>query len=228
MTAALQPHTQPPSPLVIPLAPASLSLPICTTWDGQPEQAPHLQGEVRLAATSEGLLLRMSLPHQEQPRIPDAPPGVRVGELWTYDVVECFLSGPDGYTEVELGAGGHFLVLTFSAPRVRADECLDFLPVLHFERLQRAAFPSEPNRDSLPSEGTSPEPTLPRWCSQLLLPWKYVPEPLRGGNAYVIVRDRYLCFQPLPGPKPDFHQPSRFPQLILSPEAQELRRAACL
>ena len=49
--------------------------------------------------------------------MPDAPRGARVANLWEYDVVECFLVGPDGrYLELELGAGGHFLALLFDAP----------------------------------------------------------------------------------------------------------------
>lgn len=203
-------HDSTAQPLFIPAAPEVLRLPIHTHWNGAPEHNPRLQGEVLLSASPEGLLLTMRLPHQEQPQIPAAPVGERVADLWTFDVVECFLAGPDGYTEIELGAGGHFLILTFSAPRVCADACERLQPSLQFEpHLEHPAHPH-----------------LPRWSTRLCLPWKYVPQPLTRGNAYVIVREHYLCFEPLPGPKPDFHQPQRFPTVMLSPEAERLRSLA--
>ena len=65
---------------------------------------------------------------------PPQPPHTRVADLYEYDVVECFLVGEGGrYLEVELGAGGHFLVLSFDAPRVLADAHEDLDPVLRFE-----------------------------------------------------------------------------------------------
>lgn len=203
-------HHSTAQPLFIPAAPEVLRLPIHTHWNGAPEQNPRLHGDVILSACPEGLLLTMSLPHQEQPRIPAAAVGTRVADLWTYDVVECFLSGPDGYTEIELGAGGHFLVLCFSAPRVRADACEHLQPSLQFE----------PHLDD------PAPPHLPRWSTRMCLPWKWLPQPITSGNAYVIVREQYLCFEPLPGPKPDFHQPLRFPPIMLTPEAERLRSLA--
>jgi hypothetical protein len=62
------------------------------------------------------------------------------------------------------------------------------------------------------------EPCLegkPAWRSSILIPWSMVPMRVQGVNAYVISRHHYLCYHPLSGPKPDFHQPERFPYACL-------------
>jgi len=175
--------------LVIPRAPGRLALPIERYWDGAPCPHAHLHGQVELAARGDGLLLSASLPHQPEPRIPAAPRGARVADLWEYDVVECFVAGAGGrYLEVELGAGGHFLVLSFSAPRVRSDahEALR-LPV---------DFASD-------ARG---------WRASVLLERPLVPPGLCALNAFVIAGGAHLAYGSLPGPAPDFHQPARFPR----------------
>ena len=66
------------------------------------------------------------------------------------------------------------------------------------------------------------EPCLegkPAWRSSILIPWSMVPVHMQGVNAYVISRNHYLCYHPLPGPKPDFHQPERFPSVRLEGRA---------
>jgi hypothetical protein len=174
--------------LVIPRLPGRLALPIERTWDGSPCPHAHLRGLVELAAREEGLEVRARLPHQPAPRIPASPRGARVADLWQYDVVECFLAGADGrYLEVELGAGGHFLVLTFSAPRVLADA--------H----EALALPVDFARDAH------------AWRSRVVLAGWLVPRPLEALNAFVSAGGAHLAYAPLPGPAPDFHQPARFP-----------------
>jgi hypothetical protein len=175
--------------VVIPRAPQRLVLPIERYWDGARCGLPHLHGRVELAARDDGIELVASLPHQPEPRIPNAPPGARVPNLWEYDVVECFLVGAGGrYLEVELGAGGHFLVLSFSAPRVRSDA--------HEHLELDVDFTSD-------ARG---------WKSRALLDWSLVPTPVEALNAYVIARGVHLAYEPLPGAGPDFHVPVRFPR----------------
>jgi hypothetical protein len=175
--------------LVVPRAPERLVLPIERYWDGAPCHLPHLHGRVELSARDEGIELVASLPHQPEPRIPAAPPGARVPDLWEYDVVECFLAGAGGrYLEVELGAGGHFLVLSFSAPRVRSDA---------HEHLE------------LPVDFASDDH---RWRARTLLDWSLVPTPIDALNAFAVARGAHLAYAPLPGPAPDFHAPARFPR----------------
>ena len=161
-------------------------------WDGARCPHSHLYGKVELAASEDGLEIGARLPHQPTARIPDAPPGTRVANLWEYDVVECFLVGAGGrYLEVELGAGGHFLVLSFSAPRVRSDAHETLSPLLHFSR------------------GAS------HWRATLWLAWALVPPGLEALNAFVIAGGAHLAYAPLPGSALDFHQPARFPRAAL-------------
>lgn len=178
--------------------PTTLSLPIRTYWDGTPCADPRLHGLVTIGREALGVRLTASRPHQAVPRVPLAPPGTRVANLWEYDVVECFLAGPSGYLEVELGAGGHFLALSFSAPRVCRHTYTTWQPRLTFDPESAA--------------GTA-------WCATLLVPWTMLPDPVVGINAYVISGTNYLCYHPLPGIRPDFHQPARFPPLHLSRSA---------
>jgi hypothetical protein len=175
--------------LLIPRAPERLVLPVERYWDGAPCPLPHLHGRVELAARDDGIELVASLPHQPEPQIPDAPRGARVANLWEYDVVECFLVGAAGrYLEVELGAGGHFLVLSFSAPRVRSDA---------HEHLELPVDFSSDSRG---------------WRARVLLDWSLVPAPIEALDAFVIARGVHLAYAPLPGPGPNFHVPARFPR----------------
>src|SRR5438128_4455734 len=184
--------------MLIPHAPDGLVLPIVTYWDGTPCANTRLHGVVTLDAEDEGLCLTASLPHQECPCVPATPPRTRVANLWEYDVVECFVVGAEGYLEVELGAGGHFLVLDFAAPRVCSNPYEALTPQMAFE----------PSR----APGAA-------WRSSILIPWGMVPVGVKGVNAYVISREQYLCYHPLPGPRPDFHQPERFPAVRLAGRA---------
>jgi hypothetical protein len=180
------------APLVIPRAPATLRIAIERHWNGAPARDPRLRGELRLAARRSGLAVEAALPHQEPARIPAAPAGSRVANLWEYDVVECFLVGADGgYLEVELGAGGHFLVLGFSAPRRLADAHEDLAPALAFARSERG------------------------WRSTLVLPWTLVPRQLVALGAFAIAGGAFLAAHPLPGAAPDFHQPGAYPRARL-------------
>jgi hypothetical protein len=182
------------SPLIIPRSPERLRLEVRTRWDGSPCEDPALHGRVELSAANDGLVMTMSLPHRPSARIPSAPAGTRVGDLWTWDVVECFVAGAKGYLEVEIGAGGHFLVLDFTAPRVRREAYEDFAPSQVYE----------------PDGGEG------RWRASITIPWEMVPEEVRAVNAFVIAGGEFLCHAPLPGPKPDFHQPDRFPAARLA------------
>jgi hypothetical protein len=181
------------APLVIPRAPGTLRIAIERYWNGAPSRDPRLRGELLLGARTEGLAVEAALPHQGSPRIPAAPAGSRVANLWEYDVVECFLVGADGgYVEVELGAGGHFLVLGFSAPRRLADAHEALAPELGFAR----------------SAGG--------WRSTLVLPWPLVPRELCALGAFAIAGGAFLAAHPLPGAAPDFHQPGAYPRARLA------------
>ena len=175
--------------LVIPNAPARLRLPIERHWDGTRCPNPRRRGEVSLAVGPEGLEIGASFQRQIPARLPDAPPGTRVANLWEYDVVECFLAGEGGgYLEVELGAGGHFLVLAFDAPRRRTNDHAGLAPPLSFRE------------------------DAERWHAWLRLPLALVPAGLCALNAFAIAGGSFLAHHPVPGPAPDFHQPQAFPR----------------
>jgi hypothetical protein len=107
-------------------------------------------------------------------------------------VVECFLVGAGGrYLEVELGAGGHFLVLSFAAPRVCSDSHESLRPALEFTR------------------------GVTGWHARLVLDWALIPADLEALDAFVIAGGAHLAWAPLPGGAPDFHQPARFPRAAL-------------
>ena len=171
----------------IPAAPGSLWLPVARGWDGTPAD-PAATGCWRFTATTTGLEIAARFPRRQAARIPAAAPGSRVADLWTYDVAECFFATEAGrYLEVELGAGGHFLVLGFDAPRRRVAEhnelelCVDW---------------------SLEDQS---------WSSRATLPWPLLPEAVSRLNAFAIFGDQCLAFSPLPGAAPDFHQPDHYP-----------------
>src|SRR5438093_12450597 len=111
--------------MVIPRSPQVLTLPIVTQWDGTSCTDARLHGLVTLSVADAGLRITASLPQQDRPHIPAAPPCSRVANLWEYDVVECFVVGAEHYLEVELGAGGEFLVRAFARPRVGAGDAGD-------------------------------------------------------------------------------------------------------
>lgn len=186
--------------LRIPARPAQLSLAITRLWNGARCEDARLQGRLALAATPEGLHLCGSLPDPAPAQVPDAPSGSRVADLWHYDVVEAFLLGSGGrYLEVELGAGGHFLVLSFRAPRERSDAHEGFAP-----RVEHRAG----------AQG---------WQTALVVPWRLVPRGLCALGAFVSARGCHLSSAPLPGDVPDFHQPAAWPAAQLAPEAAALR-----
>jgi hypothetical protein len=179
--------------LVVPWSPARLTLALRRRWDGSACPDPHLHGRVALSARGPGLWVEGFLPDPAPAKLPDAPAGQRVSDLWHYDVVECFLVGEGGrYLEVELGAGGHFLVLCFDAPRRLADAHPELRPDVEHRRDGRG------------------------WRTALTLPWACVPAGLCGLDAFVSAKGEHLAWAPLPGPAPDFHQPHRFPPARLT------------
>ncbi len=179
--------------LVIPNAPARLRLPIEHHWNGT--RCPDLRrrGELSLGVAGGELEIVASFRHQLPARLPAAPRGSRVANLWEYDVVECFLVGAGGrYLEIELGAAGHFLVLEFDAPRRRVNEHATLVPPLAF------------HEDAL------------HWHARLRLPLALLPAGLTALNAFAIAGGSFLAHHAVPGDAPDFHQPEAFPRAVLA------------
>ena len=121
------------------------------------------------------------------PTEPDPEKGT--WELWNYDVVELFLVGENGeYTEIEMGPYGHHLILQLDGPR----------------SIVRKEIPMQ--YEALDGDY--------RWAGKGFVDKQWLPENIVRANAFAIHtlngERRYCCYTPLPGPKPDFHQPDRF------------------
>lgn len=166
-------------------------LPVATRWDGA-LPLPEYGGRFRLSAAAAGLEVAASFPLRADARIPAAPPGARVDGLWTHDVAECFIVGEEGdYLEIELGAGGHFLLLSFDGPRRQVDAHETLALDVRWQA-QAGSF-----------------------HSAVTVPWALVPRAPRALNAFAIFGDVHLAHAPLPGAAPDFHQPDRYPAVTL-------------
>lgn len=178
---------------IIPKLPQELSLTVNRLWNGDPCPDERVRAELALGAMPQGIRVRVESPILHEQKIPDAPIGSRVEGLWDYDVVELFLVGPGHrYVELELGAGGHVLLLSFDRIRHRCDAHELFQANLRYAKTAQKT-----------------------WTSELILPWKFVPENLRALNAFMIASGQFLAMSPLPGDKPDFHQPDYYPHASL-------------
>lgn len=160
------------------------------TWDGCPLTSEE-RVEVRLIDEGDALRVEVSAPWHGDP-FPEQKPGAVPG-LWQYEVVEVFVAQadrPEVYTEIELGPGGHHLTLTFTEVR-RADRT--GVPI---------AFTSHRGQGRWRGEARILIADLPP------RPWRVNAFAIHGeGEAR-----RYLSWCPMPGDRPDFHQPGRYPR----------------
>ena len=175
--------------IAIPHSPTEITLHVSRFWDDSACPDDRLWADVSISQGKEGILVHVQAPMLHEQKIPDSPIGSRVEGLWEYDVVELFLVGPGHqYLEIELGAGGHFLVLGFDSIRHRCDSYEGFIPILRYEKTGEKM-----------------------WRSALTIPWNMVPENLRALNAFAIMAGQFLAYAPVYGEQPDFHQPDRYP-----------------
>ncbi len=180
--------------LVIPKFPDHLLLEVRRLFNGDRCLDDRLFGDVAVSSKPEGLLVRAEAPVLLDQNIPDAPIGSRVEKLWETDVLELFLVGPGHqYLELELGAGGHWLVYEFD--RIR------HINNFHEELDLVVSYNKTENKT---------------WVSETVLPWKLFPENFRSLNAFMIVGEQFLSFSPVPGDIPDFHQPDYFPSASIN------------
>ena len=161
---------------------AGLTLEIDSTWDGRPVGLDE-RVVMTLTADADALILEVQAPlHGDPP--PPAPPGPTWG-LWEHEVVELFVAGSgEEYTEIEIGPGGHHLVLRLKGRREVVERELPL--ALEVER-----------------DGAS-------WRATARLDRTLLPPPPHHINAYAIhgvgPRRRYLAWRPVPGDTPDFHR----------------------
>ncbi len=179
--------------ILIPHHPEILTLHMDHLWNGSMCPDDRLWADLQVSQIKDGLHVRALAPLLLEQRVPEAPMGSRVEGLWNFDVVELFLVGPGHqYVELELGAGGHFLLLGFDSIRRRSNTFETLRPVIRFEKTSEK-----------------------QWVSEVTIPWKIVPENLRAINAFAIMGSHFLAFGALPGTEPDFHQPDFFPAASL-------------
>jgi hypothetical protein len=173
-------------------------LTIASTWDGQAIDAGE-QALVRLRLTARHLHIAVSAPFHGDPRPRGEPRSTP--RLWEHEVVEIFVAGEAvggkvPYTEVELSPWSHHLVLRLHGIRrvVAAGLPIDFRA---WRRGTRWLGAAHLDRELLPP-----------------LPWRANAFAIHGRGA----ARRYLAAVPLPGERPDFHQPERFPALAIAAE----------
>jgi hypothetical protein len=174
---------------------------------------------------------------------PDAVPGRFRPGLWQRDVVELFLCDGegDGYREYHLSPGGEWWMGCFSAPRVGAGEV-----ALPRQPSMPASEPvaGTPENDRRPEDSAdfraptvfvSAETTGAGWKGVLSIPRDLLSPGFAqacdagsrsagatglSANVAAIVGGqdrRFLSASPLPGGRPDFHQPRSFARVFVSP-----------
>ena len=174
------------------------------TWDGAPAPA-HVGGTAALELRDGLLRFTWDVGLPGPPRVPATPPAFLDG-LWEHDVVELFVtaSPPDDpspeYVEIEVGPAGHWLALSFRGVRRGEAEL-------------RSPAPSITTR--VDEHG--------RWVGSFEAPARFPGgASLRGLAALCTTladgSRLYLCSQPLPGERADFHQPRAWSRITAGRE----------
>lgn len=179
---------------VIPKMPDTLYFEVDRMWNGDPCGDESLHAEIWIMKKETGLEVRVHAPQLPNQRVPNAPHDTRVDGLWEYDAVELFFVGDDGkYTEVELGPGGNYLILSFDGVRQRSNDW------------EGREFD---HRSSTSTPGT--------WQSVIQLPWDVLPGRITKMNTFLSMDGKLLAWNAVPGSEPDFHQPDTFPEVTLA------------
>lgn len=172
-------------------------LPITTTWDGC---ASDVSAWVAFRLEVDRLDV-VAGAFEPAPLCPSTPAGASTDRLWEFSVVELFVATSSGYLEVELGPEGRHLVYSFGAPRVRTGSQ---------EARSARGIPIPPGSGwasaatfARPPVLSDPGPPIERVNAFAHLPGRVAGSPAGA---------RLFAFHPLPGPRPDFHQPRRFPR----------------
>ena len=157
------------------------------TWDGF-DIAPDDWVNIDVKFSGNQIFILIDAPLYNDPKPVNEPGPTR--DLWNYEVVEVFLVGDDDqYLELEFGPHGHYLMLWLSEPRKVVERTLS---------CRYTASRSDT-----------------RWRGEVHLARAHAPSHIHRYNAFAIsgtgTSRRYLAWHPMPGDKPDFHQPKRFP-----------------
>ncbi|MBO8093376.1 MAG: hypothetical protein J7D60_08715 [Prosthecochloris sp.] len=155
-------------------------------WDGG-TITPAERMDILFSLSDDQVNMNVDAPFYNDPP-PTGAPGERE-ELWNHEVAELFLLGRNGrYLEIEIGPHGHYLVMEMHALRQASRR---ITPLQCTTRITDSRW----------------QGTLTLIASPDLLPFTHV-------NGYAIhgtgSNRRYLAAFPVPGKRPDFHQPERF------------------
>lgn len=136
---------------------------------------------------------------------PKAKPGLFQADLWEHDVAELFLADPASgrYFEFNLAPNGAWWTCEFTGPRIRADE-VDI------------AMPDIATFSEMAPDGS--------WVAAMAIPLDLLQARLDFGpetkmNVTMILNSpdqQFLSAANLGEGPPDFHQPSKFPQISFS------------
>lgn len=161
---------------------------IAKRWNGDALPAAAAVS-FELERRPQGLLIDFCAPFYQDP-LPAEAAG-STPELWNYEVVEFFVASGELYTEIELGPGGHFLMLKLDGYR----HCLSQGHQLRYKTYQAAGF----------------------WMGTALIALADLPPEPWTFNAYAIHGQastrQYLTAFPGAAPAPDFHQLESFQPL---------------
>ncbi len=137
---------------------------------------------------------------------PRARPGIFQPELWQHDVAELFLADPKSgrYFEFNLAPNGAWWTCEFTAARVRAEAV-------------EIAMPDVATYAELSPDGS--------WLAAMAIPLDLLEARLDFGaqtraNVAMILESpaqKFLSAHDLGPGEPDFHQPTRFPEISFSP-----------
>lgn len=173
-------------------------LSIDRTWDGAPLPTREV-ATVEVLLDGGDLVVRVDAPFHDDPP-PPRQPGPTPG-LWEFEVIELFIAGPGSdervpYLEIEMAPGGHYLAL-------------------RLEGVRRVVVQGMPLALRATVDGG-------RWRAEARAPGAWLPPAPWRAAAFAIhgvgQERRHLASVPLPGARPDFHQPGRFPPLVLGGE----------
>jgi hypothetical protein len=162
----------------------------------------------------------------------DAVPGRFRAGLWQRDLVELFVRDPvgEGYREYHLSPAGEWWMGCFTAPRKEARDGAMMLPAPP-DRGQSALTLVERAPAGWQGVLSLPRELLPPGFTELLvappgpppvpLAWPLAAGPIGSvsavaANLAAMVGEaprHFLSLGPLPGERPDFHQPARFPRV---------------
>lgn len=206
---------------------SSHSVTICKQWDGSPVSQGHKYHiTLTLLTSSQQLQIEVDAPfHDDLPPPHNSNTALErplVG-LWEHEVAEIFISdgARENYLEINLGPHGHYFANFFTPYEeilVDADRPAE---LRHYER-----------------DGSK------RWSSRLQISTWSLPEPDADfdnhnplavrwfANFYAIYGPAegrtFLAYQPIPGTKPNFHQPHVFvPFVLAEAEGSERRSSRC-